>query len=67
METHGGVCLMSDSPKPDAPFPPLSDVPPLDPLPDRPQPSDQPGADAPEGEPPTIPEDVPFIVPPGTQ
>lgn len=58
---------MSDSPKPDAPFPPLSDIPPLDPLPDRPQPSDQPGADAPEGEPPTIPEDVPFIVPPGTQ
>jgi hypothetical protein len=60
---------MSDTPKPDAPFPPLSDIPPLDPLPDSPplEPFDEPDRDAPEGEPPTIPEDVPFIVPPGTQ
>lgn len=60
---------MSNTPKPDAAFPPLSDIPPLDPLPDSAprEPSDQPAGDAPEGEPPTIPKDVPFIVPPGTQ
>jgi hypothetical protein len=57
---------MSDMPFPDTPLP---DIPPLDPVPEVPplDPPDLPGDEVPEGEPPTIPEDVPFIVPPGTQ
>jgi hypothetical protein len=57
---------MSDMPSPDTPQP---DIPPLDPVPEIPplDPLDLPGDEVPDGEPPTIPEDVPFIVPPGTQ
>jgi hypothetical protein len=60
---------MSDKPQPDTSSPPLEDVPPLDPLPETPpaDPAGSPEHEATEGEPPTIPKDVPFIVPPGTQ
>jgi hypothetical protein len=60
---------MSDMPQPNIPpLPPgdepasksASDIPPLDPI----EPQD---TETPEGEPPSIPLDVPFIRPPGTQ
>lgn len=72
--------MMSDIPEPDLPSPhtpdiqdqtPLSDVPPMPPAEveetDEPAEGDAPDTDDREGEPPTIPLDVPFIRPPGTQ
>ena len=60
---------MSDMPEPDIPPLPPADNPAPEPAPDIPplDPLDPLESDAPEGEPPTIPNDVPFIQPPGTQ
>jgi hypothetical protein len=60
---------MSDMPDPDLPPLPLTDKPGTGPAPEIPplDPLDPAEGEAPEGEPPTIPTDVPFIQPPGTQ
>jgi hypothetical protein len=60
---------MSDMPEPAIPPLPPTDIPAPDPATDLPllDPLDPVESDAPEGEPPAIPTDMPFIQPPGTQ